>query len=159
MWEDSQTSKVIYAYLKMLSIDLSKMRIKRLLNTPVGNTMRGMSDALDALHVNNNVYQLPKNYLDRLQAPFIASIQSNNSPFCLVEEIKGEQIILTDNKKKHLSIPWKLFLQKWDGTILVAEKTNETVIDNKPIIYDFFAKLLYSLPFSSSFAISVHPFC
>jgi len=158
MWEDNRTFKVIYAYLKILSIDLSKMRIKRLLNTPVGNTMRGMSDTLDALHVNNNVYQLPKNYLNRLQAPFIASIQSNNSPFCLVEEIKGEQIILTDNKKKHLGIPWELFLQKWDGTILVAEKTNETVIDNKPIIYDFFVKLLYSLPFFLPLLLAFIPF-
>lgn len=53
------TGSVLYRYLQTLSVRVSRSTVRRLLDTPVGNSMRGISDALDALHIKNEVYQLP----------------------------------------------------------------------------------------------------
>ena len=66
MLEVDNTSEVLYHYLHALHVKVSKMTIHRLLDNPLGNSMRGISDALDSLHINNAVYQLPKEFLDKL---------------------------------------------------------------------------------------------
>lgn len=65
------TSEILYHYLRELHVKVSKMTVHRLLDNPLGNSMRGISDALDSLHINNAVYQLPKEYLEKLEAPCI----------------------------------------------------------------------------------------
>lgn len=86
------TSEVFYHYLRALHVKVSKMTVHRLLDNPLGNSMRGISDALDSLHINNAVYQLPTEYFDKLESPFIAVTSDNDSPFCLVEEIEEAYI-------------------------------------------------------------------
>ena len=82
------TGKVLYHYLLALHVKVSRTTVYRLLNTPLGNSMRGISDALDSLHINNAAYQLPKEYLDELEAPCIVVMNDNDSPFCLIEKIE-----------------------------------------------------------------------
>ena len=43
------TSEVFYHYLRALHVKVSKMTVHRLLDNPLGNSMRGISDALDSL--------------------------------------------------------------------------------------------------------------
>lgn len=53
------TGKVLYHYLRALHVKVSKTTVYRLLDTPLGNSMRGISDALDSStmrHIN-----FPKN--------------------------------------------------------------------------------------------------
>ena len=52
------TSEILYHYLRELHVKVSKMTVHRLLDNPLGNSMRGISDALDSLHIN-----FPKNIL------------------------------------------------------------------------------------------------
>lgn len=86
MLEVDNAGKVLYHYLHALHVKVSKTTVYRLLDTPLGNSMRGISDALDSLHINNAAYQLPKEFLDELEAPCIVIMNDNDSPFCLIEK-------------------------------------------------------------------------
>ena len=54
---DNATSEVVHHFLRSLTVKVSRTTVCRLLDSPLGNTMQGISDALNALHVNNVVYQ------------------------------------------------------------------------------------------------------
>lgn len=101
------------------------MTVHRLLDTPLGNSMRDISDALDSLHVSNAAYQLPKEYLDELEAPCIVIMNDNDSPFCLIEKIEETHITLSHSQR--LRVSKQQFLQKWTGTVLVGEVTESTI--------------------------------
>ena len=58
------TGKVLYHYLRALHVKVSRTTVYRLLNTPLGNSMRGISAALDSLNLNNAAYHIPKADLD-----------------------------------------------------------------------------------------------
>ena len=51
------TMSILHRYLKELSIKVSYGRIRKLLATPMGCSVRGISDALDSLHITHEVYQ------------------------------------------------------------------------------------------------------
>ena len=57
---DNATSEVVHHFLRSLTVKVSRTTVCRLLDSPLGNTMQGISDALNALHVNNVVYQLAR---------------------------------------------------------------------------------------------------
>ena len=119
------TSEVLYHYLRALHVKVSTMTAHRLLDTPLGNSMRDISDALDSLHVSNAAYQLPKEYLDELEAPCIVIMNDNDSPFCLIEKIEETHITLSHSQR--LRVSKQQFLQKWTGTVLVGEVTESTI--------------------------------
>ena len=48
--DDYATSEVVHHFLRSLTVKVSRTTICRLLDNPLGNTMQGISDALDALH-------------------------------------------------------------------------------------------------------------
>ena len=97
------TSEVLYHYLRALHVKVSTMTVHRLLDTPLGNSMRDISDALDSLHVSNAAYQLPKEYLDELEAPCIVIMNDNDSPFCLIEKIEETHITLSHSQRLRVS--------------------------------------------------------
>ena len=70
------TTYILYRYLKELSVKISYGSIRQSLDTPMGNTLRGISDALDEFHIVHEVYQLPAEYLKELECPFISVIQN-----------------------------------------------------------------------------------
>ena len=119
------TSEVLYHYLRALHVKVSTMTVHRLLDTPLGNSMRDISDALDSLHVSNAAYQLPKEYLDELEAPCIVIMNDNDSPVCLIEKIEETHITLSHSQR--LRVSKQQFLQKWTGTVLVGEVTESTI--------------------------------
>lgn len=55
----------------------------------MGNTLRGISDALDEFHIVHEVYQLPAEYLKELECPFISVIQ--NGHFCIVKNMNEKK--------------------------------------------------------------------
>ncbi|KXT41267.1 hypothetical protein [Bacteroides intestinalis] len=69
MTEVDNIDIVLYHYLQALSVKVSRGTVHRLLNTPLGDSIRSISDALDVLHVKNEVYQLPSHdYFPQLEA-------------------------------------------------------------------------------------------
>lgn len=114
------TGNVLYRYLRALSVRVSRGTVHRLLDTPVGNSMRGISDALDALHIQNEVYQLPTSadYLARLDAPFITMLQGDRNPFRVVTK-KGDSIVeFGDSGRLGVDI----FLKQWTGCVLLGAR-------------------------------------
>lgn len=126
------TESVLYHYLRALSVKVSRSTVHRLLDTPVGSSMRGISDALDALHIKNEVYQLPPSpdYFVQVDTPFITMLQVDKNPFCLVTK-KDDFIVefsSSEGRKRRMEVD--TFLKKWTGTILLSETTGQTLSDS-----------------------------
>lgn len=136
MSEVDNTSRILYHYLRALHVKVSKMTVRRLLDNPLGNSMRGISDALDALHIRNEVYQLPKDYLDKLEGSCIAVTTDNHAPYCLIEKIDKESITLTMPSARHKNVSKQQFLQKWTGGVLMAELTENTIKEKYCMLRD-----------------------
>lgn len=133
----------------MLSISISDYKLNQLLNTPVGNTMRGISDALDCLHIKNEVYQLPTEYLRDIPIPFIVGLHSRKSPFCIVNGIGEKDIYIQLNHLKSLKLPLSVFFRQWTGTVLTARVNAQTIHEKhctlKNILYNLYINRLYIL--------------
>lgn len=118
---------VLYRYLRILSVKVSRGTVQRLLNSPLGDSMRGISDAMKALHVKNEVYQLPSNdYFSQLETPFITTLEVDRTPFCLVTD-KDDFIVKFSNvegQKQQVEVD--KFLQLWSGSVLYGEVTDRT---------------------------------
>lgn len=123
MQEFDHTTYILYRYLKELSIRISYESIKQSLDTPMGSTLRGMSDTLDKFHIEHEVYQLPAEYLQKLEYPFIATIQ--NGHFCIVKNIKGKEVTLISDNKKESSVSLDFFLTIWTGIALTIRSSQK----------------------------------
>lgn len=134
---DAYTVSLLYRYLRMLSVRVGRGTVARLLAHPLGNSMRGLSDALDELGIRNAVYQLPSEYFDQLEAPFIAVTRQAEAPFCLVERINGTSLTVY-TRGRRVRVERKAFLRTWTGGVLVGEVTAETQQDS----YFFFGTWL-----------------
>lgn len=119
---------LLYRYLRMLSVQVDVGTVARLLAHPMGSSMRGLSDALDALSVRNAVYQLPPEYFDQLEAPFIAVTRQAEAPFCLIERINGT-LLTVYTRGKRVQMEREAFLRTWTGGVLMGEVTAETQQD------------------------------
>ncbi|WP_291530694.1 vitamin K epoxide reductase family protein [Bacteroides sp. UBA939] len=145
---------ILYRYLQALSVKVSRSTVHRLLDTPLGDSMRGISDALDSLHINNAVYQLPKEYLDKLESPCIAITNDNDSSFCLVEKIEKAHVTITIPHGQHLRVSRQQFLQKWTGGILWGEVTEATIQEKNCWLKDTSAWVLqHKLPLAGILAV------
>ena len=122
---DTHTASLLYRYLRMLSVRVDRGTVARLLAHPLGNSMRGLSDALDGLEVRNAAYQLPPEYFGQLEAPFIAVTRQAEEPFCLVERLHGTMLTVY-TRGRRIRVDREAFLRTWTGGVLVGEVTADT---------------------------------
>lgn len=108
----NQAYNALRLLLQELGVKVPNSVIRHLLDTPVGNTMRGISDALDSLNIENDVYQLPVEYLNELEYPYLMALPHRREGFAL---------ITNDSERKKI-------LPYWEGILLKAQKTNSTQI-------------------------------
>lgn len=143
MAEVDNTAIVLYCYLRALSVKVSRSTVRRLLDTPLGDSMRGISDALDMLLVKNEVYQLPSSdYFLQLESPFITMLKVDRNPFCVVTK-KGDSIVEFiggDGQKRSMTMD--KFLQQWTGTVLFGEPTEKTLNEHYYIMKNIIFYLL-----------------
>ena len=126
MTEVDNTGWVLHRYLRALSVRVSRGTVQHLLAHSMGSSMRGISDALDTLHVLNAVYQLPsRDYFSQLDSPFIAMRKVDRNPFCLVTR-RNDSIVVYQTSEGTKTVATEIFLKEWNGTVLVAEPTAET---------------------------------
>lgn len=109
-------------FLGMLNISVPKAVIHQFLDSPVGNSIRGISDTLDALGVHNEVYHLPQEYLSQLTPPFLVSFPHHAQQFHVVTYMDKGIVSLMGEKDISLSY----FLKQWGGVALVAEKMEQS---------------------------------
>lgn len=124
---DNATSEVVHHFLRSLTVKVSRTTVYRLLDNPLGNTMQGISHALDALHVKNAIRQLRPTELEKLNVPFLTQLETSHSTFCLVEKIERDYLIITTPEARHLPMSRRLFRYQCTGTALVGEATPETI--------------------------------
>lgn len=105
-----QGQQTLSRLLGALNVRVPNAVVRHLLDTPVGNSLRGISDALDSLGVQNDVYQLPKEYLDQIEYPYLLVLPQNSNPFVVIRNDAERE-----KSRKH-----------WEGTLLVAQKTEHT---------------------------------
>lgn len=127
---DNATSEVVHHFLRSLTVKVSRTTLCRLLNNPLGNTLQGISCALNALHVKNAVHHLQPNQLGKLQAPFITQLETSYTTLCLVEKIEQDHLIITTSEVSHMLISRKLFVYQWTGTTLTGEVTPDTLSES-----------------------------
>lgn len=96
--------------LKTINVNVPNKVIRHLLDTPVGMTVRGISDALDALHISNEVYRLPEKYLSEIAYPYMMVLPNRQNPFN----------IITDDTQRRECLP------EWDGVVLTYSSTRQT---------------------------------
>lgn len=127
---------VLCCFLRALSVKVSRSTLSHLLDTPVGSSMRGISDALDALRIRNEVYQLPPTaeYFSQVEAPFITMLQVDKNPFRVVTK-KTDSIVEFGNSER-MSVD--NFLKKWTGTVLFGETTEQTQSEKFHLWKDIF---------------------
>ncbi|WP_418698391.1 hypothetical protein [Bacteroides sp.] len=124
----NNNSIILYRYLRALSVKISRSTVHRLLDSPAENSLRGISDALDALYIKNEVHHFPPlyDYFLLLNTPFITMLKADEEPLCVVTK-KDDFIVEFRNAKgeKHY-IRASQFLNKWTGTVLFGEPTKST---------------------------------
>lgn len=135
----SSTLLILYRYLRLLNVKVSKATIQHLLDTPVGNSMRGISDALDYLNINNKVYQFPSSdYLKQLPTPFITILNDTND-FCIVTKYTDSIVDFFYSNGKSDHKEKALFLGHWTGIVLIGKVTRDTFQD----AYYWWKNLIY----------------
>lgn len=120
MRKEACTTRVLYLYLRELSAKISYGSVERLLDTPMKDSLRGISDALDQLHIAHGVYQLPPEYLKEVTSPFIAVLR--NGRFCIAVITDEEHCTVISDEGKHTVVPLARFLTVWKGTVLLTEE-------------------------------------
>lgn len=108
----NQTYHILKSHLHELGVKVPNSIIRHQLETPVGDTMRGISDALDSLNIENNVYNLPEEYLCELDYPYLMVLPHRKDIF----------VVVTNDREKKEALP------DWEGVVLTARKTDKTPI-------------------------------
>lgn len=106
----NQVFNALKTMLQRLDVKVPDSVMEHLLDSPVGISLRGISDALDSLNIENSVYQLPKEYLKELDYPYIMVLPNQKGTFCVV----------SNDAERDVAIP------AWDGIVLTAQKTVNT---------------------------------
>ena len=142
MTETEHIHRILYAYLRGLSVRVSRGKLQRLLDAPVGGSLRGMSDALDALGVRNEVYRFPsKDYFVQLEPPFVTVTNATKHPFRVVLQVAGTEVEVADEKGEKRRMTVAQFLSRWTGTVLLGEVTERTISESWTGWKDFLWRL------------------
>ncbi|MCC8188962.1 MAG: hypothetical protein LIP08_16065 [Bacteroides sp.] len=134
-----KTIRLFTRYLRMAGMTVSYFHIRKLLDTPVGLSMRGFSDALDAMRADHRVYQLPSSCLEELDIPFLTQLHSGEE-YVIVEKIAPDTITYRSQRGLRV-VDTDRFRTEWTGRVLVAQFSEETFREQ----YTWWKDKLYSL--------------
>lgn len=108
----NQVYHIFKKLLLNLHINVPDSVIRHMLDIPTGNTLRGISDTLDSLNIKNDVYQLPKEYLWKLEFPYLVIHPDQEKTYDIITNEKDREKVLHNN----------------EAIVLTAKKTNKTPI-------------------------------
>ena len=121
VWSNDNSFRVLTDLLDALSVKINRRYLRKLLDNPLGDSLRGISDALDSIGIENDVYKLPCEYLNAMKTPFIASVK-NAMAYCLITSISDGNVLVRKGGKEQI-IPYELFVENYNGTILIAQNS------------------------------------
>ncbi|TBO42083.1 thioredoxin domain-containing protein [Pedobacter kyonggii] len=146
--------------LESIATDLVKHLQVRVTNLTTENCVQehpeypsilSLSDCLDKWNVKNDAYKIDKTDYDRddLLFPFTAHFPEQGGRFILVHRIEGEHVHYSDEYQKHALMNENIFLERWDGVALYAEKTDRSGEEGYlgQYVFGFLQKMLYPAAF------------
>ncbi|WP_165020444.1 vitamin K epoxide reductase family protein [Dysgonomonas sp. ZJ279] len=119
---------IIELFLGQLKIKYTKSYLNKLYDEhPYKNTLFGISDILSKYNLKTTGLQINTDEnMGELNTPFITGI---NNKFAVVSKITNDNVqYLGEDDRK--TIPINDFLNRWNGTILIAEQNNESIEPN-----------------------------
>lgn len=122
-------SSLLHLFLRKLRMRIDLLRIREAYaDHPLPHSIRSLSDTLDELHVPNMVCRLEFGQLFEIEGPFVVKAGEEEYPFFLVESLDRERqvIVLRTVAGRRLEVPFDSFRALWDGTVLLAERGEET---------------------------------
>lgn len=120
---------LLHLFLTRIGIRCDILRIREMYSRhPLPHSLRSLSDTLDALQVSNMVCRLEFRQLFEIEGPFIVVAGNGEYPFYLVERLdkKQQTIMLRTASGKSAVLSFEQFGSVWDGTVLMAEKSDKT---------------------------------
>lgn len=123
---------IIHHFLQKQGIRISDLRIREIYyKHPLSHSIRALSDTLDGLHVENMVCKLSFEQLFEIEGAFIVVAGKDDYPFHIVERLDQESgnITLYTATKRRVTLSFDQFREVWDGTVLMAEKGEQTEED------------------------------
>lgn len=129
---------LLHAFLRKLDIRIDLLRIRDIHNEhPLPHSIRSVSDTLDELRIPNMVCRLDFEQLFEIEGPFIAVAGREEYPFYIVEELARESktITMLGGNGKQPQLTFDQFKSVWDGTVLLAEKGEDTKEEPRPLYW------------------------
>lgn len=124
---------LLNAFLYKIGIQIDTIRIAEVYDRhPLQHSIRALSDTLDELNVSNAVCHLEFEQLFQIEGPFVVAAGLDEYPFCIVEKFdnKTQAISLLSVVGKQAILTFEQFRSIWNGTVLLAEKGEETHEDS-----------------------------
>lgn len=121
--------RLLNRFLCQLGIRIDFLRIQEIHSRhPLPHSIRSLSDALDELQVPNMVCRLEFGQLFEIEGPFVVVAGNDEYPFYLVEKVdkKNRTVSLCSAFRESVVLTFEQFRSAWDGTVLLAEKGDET---------------------------------
>lgn len=123
---------IIHHFLQKQGIRISDIRIREIhYKHPLSHSIRSLSDTLDGLQVENMVCKLSFEQLFEIEGAFIVVAGKDDYPFHIVERLDQDSgnITLYTATKRRVTLSFDQFREVWDGTVLMAEKGEQTEED------------------------------
>jgi uncharacterized membrane protein/glutaredoxin len=123
--ESDNSTKVLSRLITELNIPVSRRSIKQdLQRHPDFGSMLAFTDVLTNWQVNSAAYHIPFENIDQVPSPFIAYLSKKE--FALVTHIDEKQARLSNERWNNKAMPINEFKRLYGGSILVAEKTDDS---------------------------------
>lgn len=125
-------SAFINIFLKNIDVKIDIFEIEDIyIKQILPHSIRSLSDTLDGLHVENMVCKLSFEQLFEIEGAFIVVAGKDDYPFHIVERLDPESgnITLYTATKRRVTLSFDQFRAVWDGTVLMAEKGEQTQED------------------------------
>jgi len=120
---------ILNRILKILNYHIEKEIIDVELNShPDFKSFKAYTDTLNHFDIPNLAVTIPKDQFSKVIDPVLVSIQVNGkSDIALAELLDSNEVKLTTDgdEKNQIHLPFKEFINLWDGTLVAIEKSTQ----------------------------------
>lgn len=122
---------VLLSFLQSLKVPFTRRYLDNVISGLAGNnTLSAISDVLNShYNVENVCLLIDKNDIHKLDSPFLAQLELPFAPVVIVTDLRdGKLSCIYKNKRYREQL--SSFLTKWNGTVLLAEPTENSMESN-----------------------------
>ena len=128
---------ILSIYLNSLRIHIPMKVIQESLDSPIVDTVRGISYALDCLNVKHDVYQIPLEYFDEIDSDFISMLHGDKR-YSIVHRVSKNKISVRYSNTECKEYLTDDFLKLWSGIAIVVSPNQKKVFRFTKVLDLFF---------------------